>query len=146
MDINNISEVNAKYIFFINEDGKQDRKTAHYSELQEILDDLQTDYYFYMRMLRETETTYNRINVDYETTEKRIADLEKRIAERKEEPAVKRGLADICFDYENAKKDSGKIAMQLSGIRQVSHDTRNKLERAERLIKQVESAMRRCVA
>lgn len=38
------------------EDGKEDRKPSHYAELQQMMDDLQSDYYFYNRMLTETRT------------------------------------------------------------------------------------------
>ena len=141
MLVNNIKSVNTKYIFFINDDGKEDRKTTHYAELQDILDDLQNDYYFYNRMLNETEKTYNRINAECEKLENKIASIEKRIEENKDDPLVKRGLADICFNYEYTQEKHTQVIMQLSGIRIVTSDTRNKLERIERLINEIQSAM-----
>ena len=71
MLVHSLRSVNTKYIFFINDDGKEDRKTTHYAELQDILDDLQNDYYFYNRMLNETKKTYNRINAEREKLENR---------------------------------------------------------------------------
>ena len=142
MLVNNVKSVNTKYIFFINDDGKEDRKTTHYAELQEILDDLQSDYYFYNRMLNETEKTYSRINTEREKLENIIANIEKRIEENKDDPLVKRGLADICFNYEQTQKKHTQVTMQLSGIRIVTSDTRNKLERIERLINDIQAVMR----
>ena len=142
MLVDNVKSVNTKYIFFINDDGKEDRKTTHYAELQEILDDLQNDYYFYNRMLNETEKTYNRINAECEKLENNIASIEKRIEENKDDPMVKRGLADICFNYECTQEKHTQVIMQLSGIRIVTSDTRNKLERIERLINDIQAVMR----
>ena len=142
MLVDNVKSVNAKYIFFINDDGKEDRKTTHYTELEEILDDLQNDYYFYNRMLSETEKTYNRINAECEKLENSIADIEKRIEENKNDPMVKRGLADICWNYERTQEKHTQVIMQLSGIRIVTSDTRNKLERIERLINEIQAVMR----
>ena len=142
MLVNNVRSVNTKYIFFINDDGKEDRKTAHYAELQDILDDLQNDYYFYNRMLNETEKTYRRINAECEKLENNITNIEKRIDENKDDPMVKRGLADICFNYEQTQKKHTQVIMQLSGIRIVTSDTRNKLERIERLINEIQAVMR----
>ena len=142
MLVDNVKSVNTKYIFFINDDGKEDRKTTHYAELQEILDDLQSDYYFYNRMLNETEKTYNRVNAECEKLENSIASIEKRIEENKDDPLVKRGLADICFNYEQTQKKHTQVIMQLSGIRIVTSDTRSKLERIERLINEIQAVMR----
>ena len=142
MLVNNVKSVNTKYIFFINDDGKEDRKTTHYAELQEILDDLQSDYYFYNRMLNETEKTYKRINTEREKLENNITNIEKRIDENKDDSMVKRGLADICFNYEYTQEKHTQVMMQLSGIRIVTSDTRNKLERIERLINDIQAVMR----
>lgn len=142
MLVNNVKSVNTKYIFFINDDGKEDRKTTHYAELQDILDDLQNDYYFYNRMLSETEKTYSRINSECKKLENSIASIEKRIEENKDDPLVKRGLADICFNYEQTQKKHTQVIMQLSGIRIVTSDTRSKLERIERLINDIQAVMR----
>lgn len=142
MLINNVKSVNAKYIFFINDDGKEDRKTAHYAELQEILDDLQNDYYFYNRMLNETEKTYKRVDAEREKLENSISSIEKHIDENKNDPMVRRGLAEICWNYERAQEKHTQVIMQLSGIREVTSDTRNKLERIERLINEIQAVMR----
>ena len=142
MLVDNVKSVNTKYIFFINDDGKEDKKTSHYTELEEILDDLQNDYYFYNRMLNETEKTYKRINAEREKLENSITSIEKRIKENKNDPLVRRGLADICWNYERTKEKHTQVIMQLSGIREVTSDTRNKLEHAERLINEIQAVMR----
>ena len=142
MLVNNVRSVNTKYIFFINDDGKEDRKNTHYAELQEILDDLQNDYYFYNRMRSETEKTYSRINSECEKLENSIANIEKRIEENKDDPLVKRGLAEICFSYEYTQEKHTQVIMQLSGIRIVTSDARNKLELIELLINDIQSVMR----
>ena len=142
MLVDNVKSVNAKYIFFINDDGKEDRKTSHYTELEEILDDLQNDYYFYNRMLNETEKTYKRINDECEKLENSITSIEKRIEENKNYPLIRRGLADICWDYERTQEKHTQVIMKISGIREVTSDARNKLERIERLINEIQAAMR----
>ena len=144
MDIKNESSVNAKYIFFKDENGKEDRNPSHYAELQDMMDDLQADYYFYNRMFREVETSYNKINSDRDNMEKTIVEKENYIKDHYEEPAIRRGLADVCFTYERLKRDHDKITMELCGIGIVRSDARRNLERTERLIKQVADAMKSC--
>ena len=144
MNIKMVSSVNAKYIFFKDENGKENRKPSHYAELQDMLEDLQSDYYFYNRMLGEVETSYNKINSDRNNMEKSIVEKENYIKEHYEEPAIRRGLADVCFAYERLKRNYDKITMELCGIGIVKSDARRNLERTETLIKQVADAMKSC--
>ena len=143
MDIKNVTSVNAKYIFF-KEDGKEDRKPSHYAELQQMMDDLQADYYFYNRMLTETRTLAEKHREELDKLDASIEDLESCIESQKDIPAVKRGLADICFKLENLEKERLEKGLKLCGIHKVSDDTLRKLERAETLIKQVADSMRIC--
>lgn len=143
MDIKNVTSVNAKYIFF-KEDGKEDRKPSHYAELQQMMDDLQADYYFYNRMLTETRTLVEKHREELDKLDASIEDLKSRIEAQKDIPAVKRGLADICFKLENLEKERHEKGLKLCGIHKVSDDTLCKLERTETLIKQVADAMRIC--
>ena len=144
MNIKIVTSVNEKYTFFKNENGKEYRKPSHYAELQDMMDDLQADYYFYSRMLREVETSYNKINSDRDAMEKTIVEKENYIKDHYEEPAIRRGLADVCFTYERLKRDHDKITMELCGIGIVRSDARRNLERTETLIKQVSKAMLGC--
>lgn len=141
MDIKNVTSVNAKYIFF-KEDGKEDRKPSHYAELQQMMDDLQADYYFYNRMLTETRTLAEKHREELDKLDASIEDLKSCIKAQKDIPAVKRGLADICFKLENLEKERHEKGLKLCGIHKVSDDTLHKLERTEILIKQVADAMR----
>lgn len=141
MDIKNVTSVNAKYIFF-KEDGKEDRKPSHYAELQQMMDDLQADYYFYNRMLTETRTLAEKHREELDKLDASIEDLKSCIEAQKDIPAVKRGLADICFKLENLEKERHEKGLKLCGIHKVSDDTLHKLERTEILIKQVADAMR----
>ena len=143
MDIKNITSVNAKYIFF-KEDGKEDRKPSHYAELQQMMDDLQADYYFYNRMLTETRTLAEKHREELDKLDASIEDLKSCIEAQKDITAVKRGLADICFKLENLEKERHEKGLKLCGIHKVSDDTLCKLERTETLIKQVADAMRIC--
>ena len=143
MDIKNVTSVNAKYIFF-KENGKEDRKPSHYAELQQIMDDLQADYYFYNRMLTETRTLTEKHREELDKLDASIEDLKSCIEAQKDILAVKRGLADICFKLENLEKERHEKGLKLCGIYKVSDDTLCKLERTETLIKQVADAMRIC--
>lgn len=143
MDIKNVTSVNVKYIFF-KEDGKEDRKLSHYAELQQMMDDLQTDYYFYNRMLTETRTLTEKHREELDKLDAVIEDLKSRIEAQKDIPAVKRGLADICFNLKNSEKKRHEKGLELCGIYKVSDDTLRKLERTETLIRQIEEAMRSC--
>lgn len=143
MDIKNVTSVNSKYIFF-KEDGKEDRKPSHYAELQQMIDDLQSDYYFYNRMLTETRTLAEKHREELDKLDAVIEDLKSRVELQKDIPAVKRGLADICFNLKNSEKKRHEKGLELCGIHKVSDDTLCKLERTETLIKQVADAMRIC--
>lgn len=143
MDIKNVTSVNAKYIFF-KENGKEDRKPSHYAELQQMMDDLQMDYSFYNRMLAEVRTLAEKQRGEVEKLDATIENLKNRIEAQKDIPAVKRGLADICFNLKNSEKKRHEKGLELCGIHKVSDDTLRKLERTETLIKQVADSMRSC--
>lgn len=144
MDIKKVTSVNAKYIFFKDENGNNDRKPSHYAELQQMMDDLQTDYYFYNRMLKETRTLAEKHREELDKLDAVIEDLKSRIEAQKDIPAVKRGLADICFNLKSTEEKRHKKGLELCGIHKVSDDTLRKLERTETLIRQIEEAMRGC--
>lgn len=143
MDIKNVTSVNAKYIFF-KENEKEDRKPTHYAELQDMMDDLQSDYYFYNRMLTETRTLAEKHREELDKLDASIENLKNRIEAQKDIPAVKRGLADICFNLKSAEEKRHEKGLELCGMHKVSSDTLHKLERTERLIKQVADAMKSC--
>lgn len=143
MDIKNVTSVNSKYIFF-KEDGKEDRKPSHYAELQQMMDDLQTDYYFYNRMLTETRALAEKHREELDKLGAVIEDLKSRIEAQKDIPAVKRGLADICFNLKSTEEKRHEKGLELCGIHKVSGDTLRKLERTETLIRQIEESMRSC--
>lgn len=143
MDIKNVTSVNAKYIFF-KEDGKEDRKPSHYAELQQMMDNLQADYYFYNRMLTETRTLAEKHREELDKLDAVIEDLKSRIEAQKDIPEVKRGLADICFNLKSTEEKRHEKGLELCGIHKVSDDTLRKLERTETLIRQIKEAMRSC--
>lgn len=141
MEIKNIKSVTHSYLFFINDDGKEDRKKVDRLELQEILNDLQSDYYFYNRMYSETESIYKRVNTEYEKLKNSASDMRRHIEMNKCDSLVRRGLANICLDYEYTKEKMMSVVDKLTGIREVLNDTIEKITHIEKLINEIEAVM-----
>lgn len=64
--IGDVREVNCKYIFIINSEGKQDRIPAAQNKLQEIYEKATNNVRFYERMVKEIREEYEKMKVDYE--------------------------------------------------------------------------------
>lgn len=133
MDYTTVIEINAKYIFVKN-DGKEDKTPTKKADLLELLENFDNDFCFYNRMALESEKTYTRINAKLESLKIYEKRLESIIEEHKEEPLYKRGLADTCFSLKNTKENIKRTLYELSGIRMVKMDARQKENRAEKMI------------
>lgn len=133
MDYTTVTGINAKYIFFKN-DAKEDRALTKKTDLLELLESSNNDFYFYKRMALEAEKTYTRINAELEKLKIYEKQLESTIDEHKEEPLYKRGLADACFVLKCTKERIKETLYELSGIRTVKMDARQKADKAEKMM------------
>lgn len=92
------------------------KKHIDKSGLIDIVSSLESDVVFYNRMIAENqeiaESILNEIKQLEEVNESRKQYIECNQADA----LIKRGLADICFQYEDAEKRIQKLASELSGI------------------------------
>ena len=64
-DKEHITEVNKTYVFFTFPDGSQDRKKSRKQDLQEVLEWVNGELYFYNRMYEEVKQMYESEKEDW---------------------------------------------------------------------------------
>lgn len=142
MDYRHINEVNKSYVFLTYPDGKQDRKPTHKKDIVEALECLVKDRDFYNRMVLETRKEMGKLQKEIEIINSRQAELEKYIDGHNEDPLIRRGLADICFKYQNNNKEYTKIIHQLSGMGTILNHAFEKQLKAEKIISNIENTLK----
>lgn len=131
----NITSISLDYIRY-NEAENYTKKHITKNELLDIVSDLESDVIFYYRMITEnqeiTESIQNEIKQLQEVNESR----KQRIESNQTDTLIKRGLADICFQYEETEKKIQKLASELSGINRSNTRALNRLENMQKVLYQ----------
>ena len=140
--LNEVSEVNTKYIFFLFSDGTQDRKTVNKNDLKELYNDVCENVKHYEFMIQECKTVYNSINGECEKIEEVIKGYEKFIENNQNDPMVRRGLHNVCSSLEWENKKQRELFYNRSGVVQTKHYAINKCDRLYKLQRDIESVLR----
>lgn len=140
--INEVSEVNTKYIFLKFSDGTQDRKTINKNDLKELYTDVCQKVSHYEFMIQECKIVYNSINVECEKLEEIIKCYEKFIENNQKDPMVLRGLHSVCSSLEWENKKQRELFYNRSGVGQTMQYSRNKCDKLQKLQKNIESVLR----
>ena len=92
------------------------KKHIDKSGLIDIVSSLESDVVFYNRMIAENQEIAESIINEIKQLEEVNESRKQYIESNQSDALIKRGLADICFQYEDAEKKIQKLASELSGI------------------------------
>lgn len=85
-------------------------------ELINIVSNLESDVVFYNRMIEENQEISDSIMQEIEQL-KEMNEKRKRYIENNQDDAlIRRGLADICFEYDTTERKIQRITCELGGI------------------------------
>lgn len=140
--VNEVSEVNTKYIFFKFSDGTQDRKKINKNDLKELYKDVCEMVNNYEFMIQECKIVYNSINVECEKLEENIKGYEKFIENNQNNNMVLRGLHNVCSSLEWENKKQREMFYNRSGVLQTIQYARTKYDKLKRLQNDIESVLR----
>lgn len=139
--VNDVSEVNTKYIFFKFSDGTQDRKAVNKNDLKELYSDVCEKISHYEFMIQECKTVYNSINIECEKLEETIKGYERFIENNQNDPMVLRGLHSICSSLEWENKKQRELFYNRSGVAQTMQYSRTKCDKLQKLQNDIKSVL-----
>ena len=138
-NVNEISQVNKKYIFLLLTDGRQDRQSVNLSELKTLYLDVSEKMKCLDFTVNYNRDFYNELTLEYEKQEKIIEFYEKYIEEHKEDPLVRRGLHDGCYALTTANNKRQEIALERAGVSHASIKASDEYWKLYRIKKQIEA-------
>lgn len=131
----NISKINNDYIYY-NKDENYIRLKITKSDLVELKSSLVSDINFYNRMIKENNEVSNSINDEI----KHLQHLNERrkhyIEENQDNPLIRRGLSDICFNYDETEKEIYNLTHEMSGINRSNSKALYRLNELEKALRQ----------
>lgn len=92
------------------------KKHIDKSGLLDIVSSLESDAIFYNRMIAENQEIAESILNEIKQLEDVNESRKQYIESNQSDALIKRGLADVCFQYEETEKKIQKLASELSGI------------------------------
>ena len=99
-----------------NQEEDYTKKHIDKSGLIDIISSLESDAVFYNRMIAENQEIAESILNEIKQLEDVNESRKQYIESNQADALIRRGLADICFQYEDAEKKIKKLASELSGI------------------------------
>ena len=141
-NINEVSEVNAKYIFFHFPDGTQDRKIVNKNDLKELYIDICNNMKSYDFMKEECEKVKEQLRLESDSLNSVIQGYEKYIAEHQEIPSIRRGLDNVCFNLEYAIKNQRELNYKISGVNKAWSHASDNYWKLYKLQKQIENVLK----
>ena len=137
-NVNEILQVNKKYIFLLLSDGTQDRRVVNLSELKTLYIDVLEKMKYLNFTVNYNRDFYNELTLEYEKQEKIIEGYEKYIEEHKEDSMVRRGLHDVCYALTTANSKRYEIALQRAGVSHASNKASDEYWKLYKIQKQIE--------
>lgn len=92
------------------------KKHISKSELIDIVSSLESDAAFYNRMIAENQEISDCIIEEIEKLEESSERMKQCIENNQDDALIRRGLANICFEYEETERKMQKLAYELGGI------------------------------
>ena len=92
------------------------KKHIDKSGLIDIVSSLESDAVFYNRMIAENQEIIDCILEEIKQLEEVNEGRKQYIESNQSDTLIRRGLAGVCFQYEDAEKKIQKLASELSGI------------------------------
>lgn len=111
----NIANISLGCISY-NQEEDYTKKHIDKSGLIDIVSSLESDAVFYNRMIAENQEIAESILNEIKQLEDVNESRKQYIESNQADALIKRGLADVCFQYEETEKKIQKLASELSGI------------------------------
>lgn len=141
-NVNEILQVNKKYIFLLLSDGTQDRRVVNLSELKTLYIDVSERMKCLDFTVNYNRDFYNELTLEYEKQEKIIEGYEKYIKEHKEDSMVRRGLHNVCYALTTANNKRHEIVLERVGVSHASNKASNEYWKLYKIQKQIEAVFR----
>ena len=131
----NISSISINCITY-NQAENYTKKHITKNDLLDILSSLESDAVFYNRMIAENQEISNCISDEMKQLQEVNESRKQYIESHQEDALIRRGLADICFQYEEAENKIQKLASELSGINRSNTRALKRLDAIEKALYQ----------
>lgn len=131
----NITKITNDYIYY-NKDENYIRLKITKSDLVELKSGLVSDINFYNRMIKENNKVSNSINDEIKHLQHLNERRKQYIEENQDNPLIRRGLSDICFNYDETEKEIYNLTHEMSGINRSNSRALYRLNTLEKALRQ----------
>ena len=131
----NITKITNDFIYY-NKDENYIRLKITKSDLVELKSSLATDIKFYNRMIKENNDVSNSINDEIKHLQHLNERRKQYIEENQDNPLIRRGLADIIFNYDETEKEIYNLTHEMSGINRSNSKALYRLNTLEKALRQ----------
>lgn len=131
----NITKITNDYIYY-NKDENYIRLKITKSDLVELKSGLVSDINFYNRMIKENNEVSNSINDEIKHLQHLNERRKQYIEENQDNPLIRRGLSDICFNYDETEKEIYNLTHEMSGINRSNSRALYRLNTLEKALRQ----------
>ena len=131
----NITKITNDYIYY-NKDENYIRLEITKSDLIELKSSLVSDINFYNRMIKENNDVSNSINDEIKHLQHLNERRKQYIEENQDNPLIRRGLADIIFNYDETEKEIYNLTHEMSGINRSNSKALYRLNTLEKALRQ----------
>ena len=131
----NITKITNDYIYY-NKDENYIRLKITKSDLDELKSSLVSDIHFYNRMIKENNEVSNSINDEIKHLQHLNEKRKQYIEENQDNPLIRRGLADIIFNYDETEKEIYNLTHEMSGINRSNSKALYRLNTIEKALRQ----------
>ena len=131
----NITKITNDFIYY-NKDENYMRLKITKSDLFELKSSLKDDIVFYNRMLKENSKVRKDIQVEIEHLKKLNEQRKQYIEENQDNDLIRRGLSDICFNYDETEKEIYNLTHEMSGINRSNSKALYRLNTLEKALRQ----------
>ena len=131
----NITKITKDCIYY-NKDESYTRVKITKSVLVELKSSLVSDIKFYNRMIKENNDVSNSINDEIKHLQHLNERRKQYIEENQSNPLIRRGLADIIFNYDETEKEIYNLTHEMSGINRSNSKALYRLNNLEKALRQ----------
>ena len=131
----NISKITNDYIYY-NKDENYIRLKITKSDLVELKSSLVSDINFYNRMIKENNEVSNSINDEIKHLQHLNERRKQYIEENQDNHLIRRGMSDICFNYDETEKEIYNLTNEMSGINRSNSMALYRLNTLEKALRQ----------
>lgn len=131
----NITKITNEYIYY-NKEENYIRLKITKSVLLDLKSSLESDLLFYNRMINENNEVSKSINDEINHLQHLNERRKQYIEENQANPLIRRGLADIIFNYDDTEKKIYNLTQEMSGINRSNSKALYRLEALEKIYRQ----------